>query len=173
MLGTSFIYGIQTVVLVLVAGEQLDAGADGVGILYAALGLGGVIGASVVARLARSARLGAVLYGSLLLATVPMALLAVTSSGVPAFTLVALSSIGVVVLDVLALTQLQRAVPADVLGRVWGALDALVVASIIFGSLVVAPVIDLLGADAAFVVLALVGPRTRAARRRRTAPSRP
>jgi hypothetical protein len=158
MLGTAFIYGIQTVVLVLVAGKQLDAGADGVGILYAALGLGGIIGAAVVARLARAARLGAVLYGSLLLATVPMALLAVTASAGPAFTLVVVSSIGAVVLDVLALTQLQRAVPGDVLGRVWGALDALVVAAIIVGSVIVAPVIEVLGADGAFVVLSLAVP---------------
>jgi MFS family permease len=158
MLGTAFIYGIQTVVLVLVAAQQLDAGTDGVGILYAALGLGGVVGASIVARLARSARLGAVLYGSLLLATVPMALLAASASAGPAFTLVVASSIGAVVLDVLALTQLQRAVPSEVLGRVWGALDALVVAAIILGSVVVAPVVDLLGADTAFVVLSLAVP---------------
>lgn len=106
MLGTAFIYGVQTVVLVLVAKDQLGAGAGGVGILYAALGVGGVLGAAIVARLARAPRLGAVLYGSLLLASVPMALLAVTASGGPAFTLVMVSSVGAVVLDVLALTQL-------------------------------------------------------------------
>jgi MFS family permease len=158
MLGTAFIYGIQTVVFVLVAKEQLETGANGVGVLYAALGIGGVLGAAVVARLARAARLGAVLYGSLLLATVPMALLAVTSSAGPAFILALVSSVGAVILDVLALTQLQRAVPGDVLGRVWGALDALVVSAIILGSLVVAPVIDLVGADAAFVLLPLSVP---------------
>jgi predicted MFS family arabinose efflux permease len=158
MLGTAFIYGIQTVVLVLVAGEQLEAGTDGVGIFYAALGVGGVIGAALVTRLARSARLGAVLYASLLLTAVPMALLAVSSSGAVAFVLVLLSSVGGVVLDVLALTQLQRAVSGEVLGRVWGALDALVVSAIIIGSIVVAPVVDLLGADPAFAVLALTIP---------------
>ena len=68
------------------------------------------------------------------------------------------SSIGAVVLDVLALTQLQRAVPSDVLGRVWGALDALVVAAIIVGSVVVGPVVDLSGEDAAIVVLGLAVP---------------
>ncbi len=158
MLGTSFIYGIQSVVLVLVAGEQLQAGVDGVGIFYAALGVGGVVGAAFVGRLARSARLGAVLYGALLVASVPMAALAITSSGGPAFTLVVMSGMGIVVLDVLALTQLQRAVSVDVLGRVWGALDALTVAAIIVGSLVVSPVIDALGADSAFIVLALAVP---------------
>lgn len=158
MLGKAFIYGIQTVVLVLVAGEQLEAGADGVGIFYAALGIGGIVGAAIVSRLARSARLGAVLYGSLLLTSVPMAALAWSLSGESAFTLVMMSSIGAVVLDVLALTQLQRAVPSDVLGRVWGALDALAVAAIIVGSLVVSPAIELLGKDPAFVALALAVP---------------
>jgi predicted MFS family arabinose efflux permease len=155
ILGTSFIYGIQSVVLVLVAGEQLEAGTEGVGILYAALGIGGIVGAALVTRLARSARLGAVLYASLLLTTVPMALLAVSSSGGVAFVLVLLSSVGAVLLDVLALTQLQRAVSGEVLGRVWGALDALVVTAIIVGSIVVAPVVDVLGTDPAFVLLAL------------------
>lgn len=158
MLGTAFIYGIQSVVLVLVAGEQLEAGTNGVGVFYAALGAGGIIGAALVTRLARAARLGAILYASLLLTSVPMALLAVSSSGGMAFVLVLLSSIGAVLLDVLALTQLQRAVSGEVLGRVWGALDALVVTAIIIGSIVVAPVVDVLGADPAFVLLALIIP---------------
>ena len=59
MLGTSFIYGIQTVVLVLVAGEVLEAGADGVGFFYAALGIGGVLGAAIVSRLAHAGRASA------------------------------------------------------------------------------------------------------------------
>jgi predicted MFS family arabinose efflux permease len=158
MLGTAFIYGTQTVVLVLVARDHLEAGADGVGILYAALGIGGVLGAAIVARLVRAARLGAILYGALMLACAPMALLAVADSGLVTFLLVLLSSVGGVVLDVLALTQLQRAVPGAVMGRVWGALDALFVAAIIFGSLIVAPVIDLVGTETAFIVLGLSVP---------------
>jgi MFS family permease len=158
MLGSAFIYGFQTVVLVLVAGEQLESGSDGVGVFYAALGVGGVLGAVLVHRLARSPRVGASLFGCLVLASVPMALLAGTDSAGPAVTLVLLSGIGSVVVDVLTLTQLQRAVPGDVLGRVWGALDALVVAAIIVGSLVVGPVVELIGTDPAFVVFGLVVP---------------
>jgi predicted MFS family arabinose efflux permease len=158
MLGPAFIYGIQSVVLVLVASEQLDGGADAVGVLYAAMGLGGILGAASVARVVQAPRLGVVLFASLLLTTVPMAMLAATGSGVIAFVLVVLSSIGAVVLDVLALTQLQRAVASDVLGRVWGALDALIVTAIIIGSIIVAPVVDALGADPAFVVLSLAVP---------------
>ena len=158
MLGPAFIYGIQSVVLVLVASEQLNGGADAVGVLYAAMGLGGILGAATVARLVQSPRLGAVLFGSLLLTTVPMAMLAASGSGIVAFLLVVVSSIGAVVLDVLALTQLQRAVANDVLGRVWGALDALIVTAIIIGSIIVAPVVDALGADSAFLVLSLAVP---------------
>ena len=158
ILGSAFIYGVQTVVLVLVAGDQLSSGTDGVGIFYAALGIGGVLGAFLVARLARSPRLGALLYACVLLASVPMAVLAATHSGGPAFTLVLLSGIGSVVVDVLALTQLQRAVAGDVLGRVWGALDALAVTAIILGSLVVGPVVDLLGAERSYIAFGLFVP---------------
>ena len=158
MLGTSFLYGAQTVILVLVASDQMGAGTGGVGVLYAALGIGGIAGASVVGRLARSARLGASLFAGLLLTAVPIAMLAVTNGGVPAFTLVVVSGLGTVIVDVLVLTQLQRAVAVDVLGRVWGALDALVVAAIIAGSLLVGPAVDWLGTEGAFVVMALTVP---------------
>ena len=158
MLGTSFVYGAQTVILVLVASEQMGTGANGVGVLYAALGIGGIAGAAIVSRLAHSARLGATLFVGLVLTAVPIAMLAATNGGVPAFTLVVVSGLGTVLVDVLALTQLQRAVPAAVLGRVWGALDALVVAAIIAGSLLVGPAVDAFGTDAAFVVMMLVVP---------------
>jgi MFS family permease len=158
MLCSAFIYGTQTVLLVLVAGDQLESGTDGVGVFYVALGVGGVLGAALVSRLARSARLGAILYTCLLVTSVPIAALAATDSVGPAFTLVLVSGVGAVVLDVLTLTQLQRAVPGDVLGRVWGALDALVVASIIFGSIVVGPVVDVVGAANALIVLGFAVP---------------
>lgn len=98
------------------------------------------------------------MYGCVLVASLPTAVLAVTDSGGPVFTLVLVSGIGAVVVDVLTLTQLQRAVPGDVLGRVWGALDALVVAAIIIGSLVVGPVVDLLGTGAALIFFGLLVP---------------
>ncbi|HEY3725171.1 MAG TPA: MFS transporter [Acidimicrobiia bacterium] len=158
MLASAFIYGIQTVVLVLVARDQLASGSDGVGIFYAALGIGGVLGAVCVSRLVRSARVGTLLYGSMLVMSLPMAALALTDSGGPAFVLVLVSGIGSVVVDVLTLTQLQRAVPGEVLGRVWGAVDALVVAAIIIGSLVVGPVVALLGTAGAFAAFGLVVP---------------
>ena len=158
MLGTSFIYGALTVILVLVASEQMRTGTNGVGILYAALGIGGIAGAAIVSRLANSARLGAILFCGLLLTAVPIAMLAITNGGVPAFALVTVSGLGTVIVDVLTLTQLQRAVPAAVLGRVWGALDALVVAAIIAGSLLVGPAVDWFGTNAAFVLITLAVP---------------
>ena len=51
LVGTSFVYGVQTVMLVLVAAQQLSGGTDEVGIFYAALGVGGIAGAVVVSRL--------------------------------------------------------------------------------------------------------------------------
>ncbi len=158
LVGTSFVYGAQTVMLVLVAAQQLDGGADAVGIFYAALGVGGIAGAVVVARLGGSAWAGLAMLVGLTVCAVPMALLGVVDGATAAFALVLASGIGVVVVDVLCLTQLQRTVPGSVLGRVWGAIDALTVLAMIVGSLVVGPVVDALGTDAAFAVLMLMVP---------------
>jgi len=158
LVGTSFVYGAQTVMLVLVAAQQLAGGADEVGIFYAALGVGGIAGAVVVTRLGESARAGVAMLVGLTVTAVPMAVLGLTEGATTAFALVLVSGIGVVVVDVLCLTQLQRTVPGAVLGRVWGAIDALTVLAMIIGSLVVGPAIDALGTDAAFAVLMLAVP---------------
>ena len=88
----------------------------------------------------------------------PMALLGTVDGATAAFALVLASGIGVVIVDVLCLTQLQRTVPGSVLGRVWGAIDALTVLAMIVGSLVVGPVVDALGTDTAFAVLMFAVP---------------
>src|SRR4029079_2479242 len=94
----------------------------------------------------------------LMVSAAPMALLGVVEGATAAFVLVLVSGVGVVVVDVLCLTQLQRTVSGAVLGRVWGAIDALTVLAMIVGSLVVGPVIDAVGTDAAFAVLMLAVP---------------
>jgi MFS family permease len=158
LVGTSFVYGGQTVILVLVASRQLSGGADAVGIFYAALGIGGIAGAVVVARLGQSPRAGLAMLVGLMVSAAPMALLGVVEGATAAFVLVLVSGVGVVVVDVLCLTQLQRTVSGAVLGRVWGAIDALTVLAMIVGSLVVGPVIDAIGTEAAYALLMLAVP---------------
>ena len=135
LLGVAFIYGAQTVALVLASDERLGTGPEGYGYLLGALGAGGVIAAPITNRLAAARRVGPTLLGALVLTALPLALLAVVSSPVVATALMVVSGAGGTAVDVLAITLLQRAVSDDVRGRVFGLLDSAVVLAILAGSL--------------------------------------
>lgn len=158
LLGSSFVYGVQTVVFVIAAHERFGTGEKGVGALYVALGVGGLAAAASISRLARGAHLGRVLFGGLMLCAVPVAVLAATQDATLAFAMMVASGAGMVVVDVLALTLLQRVMPQDAIGRVWGILDSLIVAAILVGALLVGPVVDAIGITGALVSLGLLAP---------------
>lgn len=148
----TLVAGATNVLVVVVALELLDVGEAGVGYLNAALGVGGLVGgflALVLAarrRLATDFGLGVVLYG------LPLAAIGLVA-GVPA-TIVAMALIGVgnALTDVSALTLLQRIVPDEVLGRVLGTLQGLLLAGIGVGALVAPVLIEGLGVETALVV---------------------
>ena len=135
-----FTYGAQTVQLVLYAERQLGFGAEGYGYLLAALGLGGLLSATINGRLAASTKVSAIVVvtGALFCATE----LGYAATGNLAIALVAtlLGGAGFVACEVVAETALARVVPGDVLGRVMGVVDAVSVAAMISGA-VLAPLI--------------------------------
>ena len=148
------LYGAQTLVagalnvlLVVMSLQLLDLGQSGVGFLAAAVGIGGLIGAVVALalvgrqRLATDFGLGLVLWG------LPIALIGIFPEPPIALLLLGLVGIGVTVVDVAAVTLLQRVVPDEVLARVFGVLQTMFVATI--G----------LGAIAAPILVAWLGPR--------------
>lgn len=145
LLGVAFVYGAQTVALVLASDERLGTGPEGYGYLLGALGAGGVIAAPITNRLAAARRVGPTLLGALVLTALPLALLAAVSSPVVATALMVVSGAGGTAVDVLAITLLQRAVSDDVRGRVFGLLDSAVVLAILAGSLIVAPLVSAFG----------------------------
>jgi MFS family permease len=155
--GTAFVYGAQTVVLVLVA-NRLGHGSAGVGILYAALGLGGIIGAALAAGLAHQRRLGGIAFGALVVTSAPMIALAHVDTAGLAFALVTISGIGNVAVDVLTLTLLQRSVDNDIMGRVSGIYFASAIGALIVGSVVVAPLINTLGYTSMLAFVAVSAP---------------
>jgi MFS family permease len=158
VMATSFVYGVLTVVLVILASERLGLESSDVGFLYAALGVGGVVAAPLTARLGRSARLTVVTFGFLLVTSLPLVLLAPVRHGTVAFLLVVLVGLGSVVVDVLSITMLQRTLDDRVKGRVFGILDSLVVAAILTGSVLVSPLRAWLGFGPMLLVLGVVGP---------------
>ena len=59
----SFVYGTDTVLFIPIARDQLHSGTSGYGYLLAGLGVGGILGAAVVNRLAARTRLAAAILG--------------------------------------------------------------------------------------------------------------
>lgn len=153
----SVVYGAQTVLFVLLV-RTLGLGSDGYGWMLSAAGLGGVLGAALAPRLARSGNPRRVIAAALLAVAAPLPLFAVTSSVPVAIGLAALGGVGAIVVEVLADTGLQQCLDEDVLGRAYGFALPAALAGIVLGSLVAAPLAALLGLHGALVGLgALVG----------------
>jgi MFS family permease len=179
------LYGAQTLVagalnvlVVVTAFELLDLDDAGVGLLYAAVGVGGLVGGFVAlilaahGRLARDFALGLALFGLPLVFVggVPVSFVAVVALGV--------IGIGNSIVDVNALTIMQRVVPDAVLGRALGALQGLLRATLGIGALVAPGLVALVGPEWALVVTGavlpalalLTRPRLRAIDRETSAP---
>jgi MFS family permease len=152
----TFVYGTDTVLFVAVSDERLGTGAEGFGYLMAGLGIGGLAIATAVNRLARSGRLALVITGGVLLYCLPTALLTVVDSPAIAFAIQVVRGAATVLVDVLAITALQRAVPADRVARVFGVFFAIVLGALSLGTLIAPPVVTALGLDGALLVIAFV-----------------
>ena len=143
--------------------KLLDLDDAGVGLLYAAVGVGGLIGGFVAlvlapgGRLARDFALGLALFG------LPLALIGGVPIAVIAVIALAIIGIGNSIVDVNALTIMQRAVPDDVLGRALGALEGLLLATLGLGAVLAPVLVDLVGPEAALIVTGAVLPDPRAA----------
>ena len=151
----TFVYGTDTVVYVAASDERLGLGPDGFGVLLTGLALGGIAAAAFVNRLAASTRLAAVLTGGMALYCLPNLVLAVTESPSVAFAAQVVRGAGTLVVDVIAMTALQRAVAPDVTARVFGVYWALILGAIALGALVAPPVVAVLGLDGAIVALSV------------------
>lgn len=148
----SFVYGVDTVLFVPISKLQLGTGAQGYGYLLAGCGLGGLLVAAWIDRVAGSPRLGAWIMGGLIVYCLPTsALIFVHSPGV-AFVIEIVRGAGTIVVDVLAVTALQRAVSEDMLARVFGVFFALVLAAISLGALVTPPLLGVISLHGALLV---------------------
>lgn len=149
----SLAYGFEMVALVVVAESILDIGAEGVGLLNAGIGAGGVAAAGLSSRFAEDPRSGRILGVSVLCCGIPLAALALGSNVVVACVLAALIGAGNIVLEVITITVLQRLVDERVMARVFGILDSIGVIGILLGSLAAAPLIGVGGIRPALLVI--------------------
>jgi predicted MFS family arabinose efflux permease len=147
-IAASAVYGAQTVLLVLLARRL---GGHGYGLLIAAIGAGGLLGAAVSGRVASARRSSAVLVGALLVVAAAMALLAASPSLAAAMVLVAACGAGSIVVEILSETGMQRLLDDTVLARAYGLALPAALGGIVLGSLAAAPLQALLGLDGALV----------------------
>jgi MFS family permease len=130
----SAVYG-ATSVLYAPLSIRLGTGTNGYSYLLAGAALGGVLGAGLANRLSSSSRLAPVIMGSICLQALPFLVTVPVRSPWLACALQVISGVGMVIVDVLALTSLQRDLPGDVLSRVLGVFDTLVLGGILLASL--------------------------------------
>jgi MFS family permease len=147
----TLVAGALNVLIVVSAFELLDLGEAGVGFLNSAVGVGGLFGALSALALVGRRRLASGLGAGLVLWGVPIAVLGLFAD--PVVALVCLGAVGVgnTIVDVAGLTLLQRAVADDVLARVFGVLESLVVATIGLGTMLAPLLISGLGTRGALV----------------------
>lgn len=151
----SFLYGADTVLFVGVSEHRLGTGPQGFGYLLAGLGVGGVLGAGLVNQAAGSRRLGVIILAGALGYALPTALLAVIHAPALAFLVQVFRGGATLVVDVLAITALQRAVARDQLARVFGVFWAFVLGAITLGTVITPAVVRVLGLNGGLLVMAL------------------
>jgi CRP-like cAMP-binding protein/predicted MFS family arabinose efflux permease len=154
----TFVFGMDTVLFVLLSDQVLGTGAEGYGYLLAGLGVGGIVAAGLVARLERLPRLGSVILLGMAGYCLPYLLFLVVDQPLVGFIAQCVRGASTLVVDVLALTALQRSVPHDRLARVFGAFDGLVILAVLLGSLSVPPLLDVVGLDGVLWTVGLVIP---------------
>lgn len=140
----SAVYGMLTVTLVLVS-RKVGAGSGGYGLLLGGFGVGGLIGASVVARLDAPSRWRRTLAIAMVLVGLPLAALGVVPSLPGAIALAVLGGGGMIVGEVLGETALPRMLDDEVLARAYGLVFPISIAGIVAGSLIAGPLVSLLG----------------------------
>jgi MFS family permease len=154
----TIVAGALEVLLVVVAFQLLDSGDSAVGWLNAAVGIGGVVGVVAVAALAGRKRLAGDFGLGILLWGAPLVLVAVWPNY--GFTLFLFGVIGLAntLVDVTGMTLLQRSADDEVLGRVFGIFESLVLGTIALGALVAPGIVSALGAEGALIATGLFLP---------------
>ena len=154
----TLVAGLMLVFLVVVAIEMLDLGDEGVGYLNSAFGVGALIGALGALGLTGARRLSPGFLVGLLLWGVPLAVLGLWSTVVVALVLFAVMGAGNSLVDVAGYTLVQRAVPDEVLARVFGVLQFALLISLGIGGALAPVLTDLFGLENALIVSGLFLP---------------
>jgi MFS family permease len=154
----TLVYGAFVVLVAVAAIELLGLGSSGVGYLNSALGIGGLVGGIAAVALVGARRLAVTFGLALVLWGAPILIVGLWTETIPAFVLIGLAGLGLTLVDVAGFTLLQRAVPEDVLSRVFGVLHSAFYATGGVGAILAPPLINWVGIRGALIAAGAVLP---------------
>jgi predicted MFS family arabinose efflux permease len=150
--------GALDVLIVILALDTLQAGASGLGFLNSAAGVGGIAAALVIGGVAARGRLASSLGVGIVLWGLPLALIGIWPEQALALVLLAFVGAGGTIVAVAGDTLLQRAAPPDLLARVFGAVDGILLVALALGSLAAPFLVNTIGMRAALIATGAVLP---------------
>jgi MFS family permease len=156
--GQTMVIGALDVLTVVLAYSVLAMGPSGPGVLSAAVGVGGLLGAAATVTLIGRERLAPAFFAGVAVIGVPIALIAFANGPAAAVVLLGIAGIGKSFFEVTARTLLQRSVDDDVLARVFGVQEGLSMAALAVGSVVAPILVNRLGVEPAFMLVGLILP---------------
>ena len=152
--------GLLNVFVIVAAVGVLGVGQAGAGPLFAALGVGGLLGALLALATSASRRLAAPFAVGMTMWGLPVLVAALVPKPLVAWLALMVVGVGNAVADVNGFTVMHRLIPDHRLGRAFGAFWGSAMAGVAVGSIAAAPLIDGVGLLAAMggsgVVMALV-----------------
>lgn len=151
----TFFFGADTVLFLVLAEEKLGLGADGLGLLLSALGVGGVLIAPLVNRAAGSRRLATIISLAMIAFTLPTAVLVWVDAAAVGVGIQVVRGAATLALDVLAVTALQRSLPPEMIARVFGIFGALSLGAVALGALAMPVALNLLGLDGTLLLVSV------------------
>ncbi|MGH9084838.1 MAG: MFS transporter [Acidimicrobiales bacterium] len=147
--GASLVFGVA------IAFDLLDMDESGVGLLDAMVGVGGLVGGFLALMLATRGRLAVDFGVGVVLWSAPLLLVVAFPDLGPVLLVMAVLGLGNSLVDINAFTIMQRLVPDAVMGRVFGAVESVLVAGMALGSLAMPVLIHTVGLRTGLLVIGL------------------
>ena len=154
----STLIGMIDILVVVLALDLLDMSQSGPGLLNAAIGLGGLVGAAFTFMLVGRQRLGLALVLAGAVAGLPFALAGFAPGVAAAAALLLMCGAGKAFFEVTARTFLQRLLPDRLLTAVFGLQESIMMAGFAAGSLAAPVLVAVAGSRGAFLAAGLFLP---------------
>lgn len=155
---SGLVYGTDTVLLLLIGKQRLSLGDEGYGLLFASIGAGVLLTTRIVNRVAARDDLAGLAAIGLGVYCLPTALLVTIHNPAAAFALEAVRGAGMLTVEILTVTGIQRVVLPRDISRTVAASSALVLGGVAIGALVSPIMLHFLGLNDALYVCAFTLP---------------